>query len=280
MHLRNGRAQDAIALYAEALKLSPAHWPSRTNLVQALAATKQYLLARMLLTELASERPQDPQLYHQLGKTCFELNDPEAALAHFEQAVVLNPRDSDSLYWIGGIKQRAGDIEAAEAAYTRAARIQPLIVRPAAKFPADFRVLALYAPFAGNTPTEYLFRDAAYDTYTLALFGSGQHDAELPKQDVQVVINLISDADQAGAMLPLAGALAGRLGKPTINDPYKIERTTRDLVAGLLEGIPGCRIPKGPAPDGRRRIFDRDVAGRTSGRIRHSGAAGRNPWRR
>ena len=63
-----------------------------------------------------------------------------------------------------------GDVEAAQAAYAAAAQIQPLIRRPAAKSPADFRVLALYAPFAGNTPTEYLFKDAAYDTDTLALF--------------------------------------------------------------------------------------------------------------
>ncbi len=83
VYQRNGRAQDAIALYAEALKLNPAHWPSRTNLAQALAATKQYLLARMLLTELAGERPQDPQLHHQLGKTCFELMNPKSSTRPF-----------------------------------------------------------------------------------------------------------------------------------------------------------------------------------------------------
>ena len=92
-----------------------------------------------------------------------------AALESFQQAVVLNPRDADSIYWIGGIQQRMGDTEAAKASYAQAARMQPLIRRPAAKFPADFRVLALYAPFAGNTPTEYLFKDADYDTDTFAL---------------------------------------------------------------------------------------------------------------
>ena len=51
-----------------------------------------------------------------------------------------------------------------------AARIQPLIRRPAIKSPADFRVLALYAPFGGNTPTEYLFKNADHDTDTLAVF--------------------------------------------------------------------------------------------------------------
>ena len=162
----------------------------------------------------------------------------------FRRAVILNPGDAESIYWIGSVRQALGEIEAAEAAYAQAASIQPLVSRPAAKFPADFRVLALFAPFAGNTPHGYLFKDPPYDTDTLALFGSSQFDVELLKQDVQVVVNLISDADQAAAVLPLAADLAARLGKPVVNDPRKIALTTRDAVAARLEGIPGCTVPK------------------------------------
>jgi tetratricopeptide (TPR) repeat protein len=198
----------------------------------------------LLLTELLDERPQDAKLHHQLGKVYFELNEPTSAIECFRQAVVLDSNDADSIYWIGGIRQRLGDIDAAQAAYAQAARIQPLIRRPAAKSPADFRVLALFAPFAGNLPTEYLFRDAAYDTDTLALFSAGEFKTEWLKADVQVVVNLVSDADQAGLLLPLIADLVDRLGRPTVNHPRKIERTTRDAVAVLLDGIPGCRVPK------------------------------------
>jgi tetratricopeptide (TPR) repeat protein len=244
VHLKIGKPHEAIALYLQALTLNPGHWPSRTNLAQALMATRQYPLAKQLLMELIEERPQDGGLHNQLGKLYFELNEPEAAMECFRQAVVLNPRDFDSIYWTGGIKQGLGEAGAAEAAYAEAARIQPLISRPAAKFPADFRVLALFAPFAGNLPSGYLFQNAAYDTDTLALFASGEYDVERLQQNVQVLVNLISDADQADALLPMAADLADRLGKPTVNDPRKIQRTTRDAVAALLEGIPDCRIPK------------------------------------
>jgi tetratricopeptide (TPR) repeat protein len=244
VRLKTGKPAEAIALYAQALTLNPAHWPSRTNLVHALMATRQHLLARALLAELIGERPQDAQLHHQLGKLLFELNELQAALECFRKAAVLNPGDADAIYWIGGICQQLGETEAAEAAYARAAQLQPLIRRPAAKFPADFRILALYAPFAGNLPTGYLFKDADYDTDTLALFDSSEYGAEFLKQDVQVVVNLISDADQADLVLPLAADLAARLGKPVVNDPLKIGRTTRDAVADLLQAIPGCRIAK------------------------------------
>jgi tetratricopeptide (TPR) repeat protein len=244
VQVKTGKPQEAIAYYLEALKLSPSHWPTRTNLVQALTATKQYIIAKALLLELTAERPEDGAIHHQLGKVHFELDEIELALARFDQAIALNPRDSDSLYWIGGIKQRLGDNEGAQEFYARAARIQPLIRRPAIKSPADFRVLALYAPFGGNTPTEYLFKNASYETDTLALFENNAYDAEAFRPGVQVVVNLISDVDQAGALLALTADLVSQLDKPTVNDPRKVLRTTRDMVAELLADTPGCRIPK------------------------------------
>ena len=243
VHLRRGRAQDAIPLYLQALKLMPTHWASRTKLVEALLAARQFPAARALLQEMLGERPQLAQLQYQLGKVCFELNETELAIRHFEQAIALNQNDADSRYWIGAIKQKMGDINAARAAYAAAAQIRPLIRRQAIKSPPDFRLLALYAPFNGNTPIQYLFKDATYDIDTLALFGPGEPDSS-SLGEIHVVVNLISDADQAGAMLPAAARLAGKLGKPVVNAPGKILLTTRDAVADLLPGIPGCRVPR------------------------------------
>lgn len=242
MQMQSGNAEGAIAFYLQALKTNAAHWPTRTNLAQALIATGQMVVAKSLLSELAEERPMDGAVQHQLGKVCFELNEIEPALSHFGQAAALNPRDAESLYWIGAIRQKFDDLDGALAAYAAAARIHPLIKRPAVKSPADFRVLALYAPFAGNTPAEYLFKDACYDTDTLALFGGSEADlAALGGFDL--VVNLISDADQAQAELPMAAALVTWLGKPVINHPDRIRRTTRDEIAGLLPDIAGCRVP-------------------------------------
>ena len=271
MHSRLGdaymagrRFASATAHYQSALQLDPAHEASRINLAQALAATREYIEAKALLTELVAERPHDGLLRHQLGRICFELKDNAAALQHFQAAIAINPRDADSLYWSAGIRHRMGDFAAARAEYEQAAQIQPLISRGATKAPgkafssevgtgsreenaskqkSNFRLLALFAPFAGNTPTEYLFRDAAYDTEPLALFDRGEPEAAF-LGDVELVINLISEADEARQVLPAAARLVEKLGKPVINDPGKIRRTTRDAVAGLLPGISGCRIPK------------------------------------
>lgn len=242
--LKLGNAQEAISFYLQALQISPGHWPSRTNLVQALTSTKQYPIARLLLVELAAERPHDAQIRRELGKVCFELKEMDQAIQHFEEALALAAKDAESLYWIGGIRQALGDLDGARQAYVRAAQIQPLIRRPAAKSPADFRVLALYAPFAANTPAEFLFRDAPYETDTLALVSSADLDRISLRDEFQVVVNLLSDADQALNLLPVAADLVKRLGKPTVNDPDRVLRTGRDATGELLSAIPGCRIPK------------------------------------
>src|SRR6201996_1709543 len=244
LHLRCGQHQAAIQLYLQALKLNPRHWAARANMVQALMAAKQYLIAKAILLELKGERPQDAAIHHLLGKTLFELNEIAPAIASFQEAVALNPQDAESINWIGALKQTTGDDEAAQAAYAEAARIQPLISRPAAKQPAEFRVLALYAPFGGNTPTEYLFEDAFFDTDTLSLFAGRDYDTATLGQNIQLVINLVSDADQTDALLPLAAELVDRLKLPTLNHPRRVQQTTRDGVAHLLRGIPGCRVPQ------------------------------------
>jgi len=243
LHLRCGQYQTAIDVYLQALRLNPRHWAARANMVQALMAAKQYIIAKAILIELKGERPQDARLHHLLGKVQFELNEVEPAIASFEEAVALNPQDAESINWIGALKQLGGDDAAAQAAYAEAARIEPLIRRPAAKSPAEFRVLALYAPFGGNTPTEYLFQDAFFDTDTLSLLAERQYDAAALGQNIQLVVNLISDADQTEALLPAAADLVDRLGLPTVNHPRKVQETTRDAVAVLLRDIPGCRVP-------------------------------------
>jgi tetratricopeptide (TPR) repeat protein len=244
LHLRCGQHQTAIELYLQALRLNPRHWAARANMVQALMAGKQYLVAKAILIELKGERPQDARMHHLLGKTLFELNEIEPAIASFQEAVALNPQDAESLNWIGALRQTAGDDKAAQTAYAEAARIQPLIKRPAARQPTEFRVLALYAPFGGNTPTEYLFEDAFFDTDTLSLFAGREYDTAALGRDIQLVINLVSDADQTWDLLPLAAELVDRFALPTVNHPRRVAQTTRDAVARLLAGIPGCRVPQ------------------------------------
>ncbi len=241
---RSGMPQEAIALYLEALRLNPGHRPSRTNLVQALIATRQFAIARALLLELLEETPEDADLHSQLGKVCVELDETCAAIAHFERAVALAPAQAENFYWIGAILQARGEANAAQTAYARAAHAHPILRRPAIISPPAFRVLALFAPFVGNTPVEFLFKDCTYETCILSLLPESRPDVAMLAREADLVVNLVSDADQGMELLPLAAAIAKALGKPIVNAPAKVLRTTRDATAVALAGIDGCRIPR------------------------------------
>ncbi len=244
VHQRRGMMQEAIALYLEALRRNPGHRPSRTNLIQALVATRQFAVARTLLLELLEETPDDSGLRGQLGKVCFELGETGEALAQFERAVALAPEQAENFYWIGAIRQVRGELEAARSAYAHAVQVHPILRRPAIKSPPAFRALALFAPFVGNTPVEFLFKDCAYQTSILSLLPGSQPDIGLLAREADVVVNLISDADQGAGVLPLAVAIAKVLGKPVVNDPAKVQNTTRDATAAAFAGIDGCRVPR------------------------------------
>jgi tetratricopeptide (TPR) repeat protein len=259
-YLQQGHAGEAIDYFLQAITRDPGHWPARTNLVKALIATRQHLIAKQLLIELAEERPHDGRLQHDLGEVCYELKEPGLAIACFNKACELDPTNAEAFYWIGGIHQTEGNLNAAQAAYLKAATIRPIIHRPAAKQPADFNVLALYAPFAGNTPAGYLFKNVDYDTDTLALLPST--DVAVPLDTYSVVVNLISDADQAADQLPIATELVERIGAPIVNHPVRVARTTRDATYEMFSGIPACRIPKTVrlAPDQDRTALASDLA--------------------
>ena len=242
--VRKSRPAEAIPYYTQALNLDAQHLPTRLNLAQALIAMQQWTMAKSLLTDLASECPDEPQVRNLLGKVAVGLDDFATAAAAFEMAIALNPTDFDSIYWLGSVRQSIGQTDAAEAAYAAALRLDPLIHKPAAKFPPDFTVLALYAPMGGNTPTEYLFDTAAHDTNTYAVLGAQDHDIPLLRSSGDIVVNLISDADQAALILPEAVILADMLGRIVINHPSEILQTTRERVAARLTGLPHVRVPK------------------------------------
>ncbi|MDN4987722.1 tetratricopeptide repeat protein [Bradyrhizobium arachidis] len=244
VHQRSGKMQDAISLYLEALRRNPGHRPSRTNLVQALVATRQFAIARTLLLELLEETPEDAELRSRLGKVCFELGETEDAVAQFEQAVMRAPEQAENFYWVGAIRQARGELEAAQAAYAHAARVHPILRRPATQSPPVFRALALFAPFVGNTPVEFLFKDCAYQTSILSLLPGSRPDIALLAHEADVVVNLVSDADEGADVLPLAMAIARSLGKPVVNDPARIRNTTRDATALALADVAGCRVPR------------------------------------
>jgi tetratricopeptide (TPR) repeat protein len=234
----------AAACYNSALHLNPRQWSARMNLLKTRSYVTEDDSSKAFLQGMLAEQPQNVNLLNQLGKLHFKLYECTLALECFQQALAIEPENADSLYWMAGLQQTIGERAAAEENYARAARIKPLIKVPADRDVPDFSVLLVFAPFAGNTPTEYLMAKQSYEVNIFPLLPQVEPDIELLKRSGQIIINFVSDADQGYAVLPRVVELVDRLGLPVINHPAKIQRTTREGIAHLLQGIPDCRLAR------------------------------------
>ncbi|MFZ1109816.1 MAG: tetratricopeptide repeat protein [Rhodomicrobium sp.] len=238
------RLDEAATLYRAALSVEPHHWQARINLALTLRSAHRFGECKALLLELAAEQPGNGFVFNQLGKLHALAQEFETALGFFQKAAALNPLDSDSIFWIGGVREAMGDLDAAKADYARAVQIQPLFKQPARQTLPAFSVLLLCAPTVGNTPVTYISAQSAYDTQLLALVPGVSYDAGLLRRSGHILFNLISDADQAGDLLALAANLADDIDLPVINHPRKVQQTARDIVAARLQSIEGCRAPR------------------------------------
>lgn len=241
---QRGAPADALPYYEQALKLDPTHLATRLNLVRALIAGENWGLARQFTEALIAEHPALPEAHFCLGRTEAGMQHYEAAHNAFEMAVGLNPSDPESLYWLASMRQELGDEPGALAVYAEAQKLRPLIRQSARKSPPDFTVLALQAPFGGNTPTEYLFFEPDYAINTYAVLPGVAYDIAFLKASGDLVVNLVSDADQAADILPEVVALTDQLGKTLINPPREILKTTRDGTVAALSGLPHVLVPK------------------------------------
>ena len=182
--------------------------------------------------------------YSALGAVLAKVGLAPLAIPFLEMAVALRPDDPETHTELGNALQAQGAGERALSCFRRACALRPLVTWPAARQPARFSVLLIQAPGVANTPPEFLFAHASYDCHFLAVMAGGEPDIALLRRHGDIIVNLISDTDQGGEALTAAADIIERLGRPTINHPYRIRGTGRDGVAKLLAGIPQCRVPR------------------------------------
>ena len=228
--------------------------------------------------ELVTAIPLNPDLYYLFGWALRSVGDTRAAIEIFEAGIALNPNHIPNNYELavsltkmgfaplaipflekaielkpnfasfyvelGNALHFAGQSERALDCYRRAFHLEPVRTWKAKKSPAEFSALAIEGLGVGNTPAQFLLSEGSFECNFFALMAESIPDDEMLRRSGDVVISLISDADQGRHMLPIAAELIDRLGKPVINHPRKIMATDRVITAERLKGIRLCRVPK------------------------------------
>jgi tetratricopeptide (TPR) repeat protein len=242
--LAQGALVGAAANFRRVLSVQPKHWVARMQLARVLKLSTHYDAAIGLLQSLVAEQPGDAAVHKELGRVHFARRQLADALESFQHALTLNPDDADVHHWLANVEELRGNSEASQRHFQQAVALNPLLRVPGVKSPADFSVLLLFAHGDANTPPMTLVRMATYDSYFLLLAPSVEYDVQRLQSQVNLVVNLISDVDQAREILPAAAALVDRLGMPVVNHPRTIMKTSRESVSALLSGVPSCRVPR------------------------------------
>ncbi|WP_175951397.1 tetratricopeptide repeat protein [Burkholderia sp. BCC0405] len=239
-----GHLDQAKHHYRDALALEPGHWDACFGLALVLIRQDRFDEAIGWLTPLL-ERPGDhAAVSRQLGlaETCAGRH--ARGLAHFRRALEHDPDDPALAHTVANLEQALGLAREADASFRRALKLKPLVTIPAAVAPADFRVLFVFAPGAGNTPFEFLIDRARFESNIITLLPDMEYDVDRLRIYADVVVNLVSDVDRGQALLAPAQALVTSVGRPVVNAPAVIAQTSRDAVARQLAEMPGCRVPQ------------------------------------
>jgi tetratricopeptide (TPR) repeat protein len=242
--LARGHFEGAAGCYRRVLRSCPAHADTRIKLAHTLKLAGNFPEAAGILDGLAADYPDNPAVAKEFGRLYFAQHKLDEALERFYHAVRLNPEDADTHHWLANLETMKGNAAVAHTHYRRCVELDPLMRVPAIKSPPDFSVLFLFAPGGANTPPDALVKLAPYESCFLLVLPDAEYDHARLRNSVQLVVNLISDADLGREVVLVAAALADRIGLPVVNHPRAILATDRQMVADRLSGIPSCRVPR------------------------------------
>jgi YaiO family outer membrane protein len=82
--------------YRKVLSAVPGDVEARFGLADVLAWQKRYREAVLVLSELAKERPDDPEVWVRKGKVAFWDGNPEEAKRHFDRTLLLDPENEEA----------------------------------------------------------------------------------------------------------------------------------------------------------------------------------------
>jgi Flp pilus assembly protein TadD len=122
---REGRTNDAIRNFEEALRLNPNHWTALENLGNAYRQQKRWPEALETLQRSVAARPQDPEANYSLAMVYAQMDDPSHAYQYLERALQLRPAYPEALNNRGVLYLRTRRRDEAVRSFEECIRVAP-----------------------------------------------------------------------------------------------------------------------------------------------------------
>jgi tetratricopeptide (TPR) repeat protein len=207
--------------------------------IDALVASgrREEAIDRLMLVVRSDARTVWP--LRRLGALLASLGRISEARTYLYQLLRLDPDDVESLWGLYELEQVFGNVSRALSMQERAISLSPIIAcrgvlrnppgRKLAPLAKKCRVLMLCIPgtYQANNPLEYIVDDASIELHKWYLTGGPA--PRLPEYDV--VFNAFGYAHGIEATLDWAERFLAAQGKPSINAPREILKTSRAAVS-------------------------------------------------
>jgi tetratricopeptide (TPR) repeat protein len=122
---REGRTNEAIGNFQEALRLSPDYWIALENLGNAYRQQKRWDEARAALERAVAARPQEPEANYSLAMVYAQTDDTDRAYQYLQNALKLRPAYPEALNNLGVLFLRTRRRDDAVAKFEECIRIAP-----------------------------------------------------------------------------------------------------------------------------------------------------------
>jgi tetratricopeptide (TPR) repeat protein len=235
---QQGRLNEAVSQYREALVLIPDHADARCNLGTALKDTGRLVEAVACYEAVLSREPRHVGALYNLAVATTLLNDVQKAEACYALVIELAPDTVMAYLNLSVILADQKRHDEAHKLRDIAYRKQSLFVPPLN--PRLRTVMVLLENGRGNVPFR-LFMPTQENNLVEWLIEYAAPNQPLPPYDV--VFNAIGDPDSKTAGNASLIQFAKTCAKPFLNPPEKVLRTARFNMPELLKGIEHIVVP-------------------------------------
>lgn len=122
---RDGRTEEAVACFKEALRHSPGYWTALENLGNAYRQQKQWDAAREILRQAVAARPKDPEANYSLAMVFAQTDDTTHAYEYLQKALQFRPRYPEALNNLGILLLRTRKRDEAVTKFEECIRVAP-----------------------------------------------------------------------------------------------------------------------------------------------------------
>jgi tetratricopeptide (TPR) repeat protein len=127
---REGKIDEAIRYFQQALRVSPEHWIALENLGNAYRQQHLWEQARQTLEQALEARPEDAEANYSLAMVYAQTEQPDLALEHFQKALHYRPLYPEALNNLGILYLRSGRRSEAVEQFEECIRVAPDFDQP------------------------------------------------------------------------------------------------------------------------------------------------------